>query len=184
MARKVTLTVEDGSIVTGSNSFVTEDQIVSYAADRGVTLPTTSDEELDAVAVLGIKAVDYLRTQPWKGEIVETTQMMPFPRKNMNTTPSFPENAVPFAVIEAQLQLALLSNAGVVLVPFSMGTGTLIKEKIGPIENVYSEKTGVSSDGFPIFPGISALLDPWIIGTLDGIVPAMIWSVGGRSYAC
>src|SRR5690606_40416418 len=68
MARQVELIVEDGTIVAGANSFVTEAEIVAYALARGTNLPHTTDEELDAVAVLGIKAMDYLAIQPRKGD--------------------------------------------------------------------------------------------------------------------
>jgi hypothetical protein len=181
MARNVTLIVEDGSIVADANSFVTEAQIVAYAAARGVTLAFNTDPEKDAVAILGIKAADYLKIMPWKGEVVDPTQTMPWPRKNI-VTPTWPEDAIPLAVVEAQLQLTLLANAGTVLIPTSSGIGYLIKEKIGPIENVYSEKVGVSSDGLPILPGIAALLDPWLLGKADGYVPVLIRSLGDRTY--
>lgn len=182
MARLVTLIVEDGTIVTDANSFVTEAQIVAYALARGVTLPFSNDAQQDAVAILGIKAADYLRIMPWRGEVVEVDQPMPWPRKNLNMSPSWPEDKVPLAVIEAQLQLTLLANAGTVLIPTSTGVGYLIKEKIGPIENVYSEKVGVSTNGLPILPGITALLDPWLLGDTDGYVPVLIRSLGDRSY--
>lgn len=179
MARQVTLVVEDGTIVAGANSFVSEQSIVDYALARGVTLPFASDEDKDKVAILGIMAADYLRIMPWRGELVQPDQPMPWPRKNFSGTPFFPDNAVPFAVIEAQRQLTLLANAGTVLIPTWSGTGFLVKEKIGPIENVYSEKVGVSSDGMPMFPGIAALLDPWLLGTTEGFVPVLVKSVGG-----
>ncbi len=181
MARLVTLVVEDGTIVAGANSFVTESQIVAYALARGVTLPFTTEPEQDAVAILGIKAMDYLWTLPWKGEVVEVTQTTPWPRKNLNVSPSWPENAIPFSVIEAQLQLTLLVNGGTVLIPTGTGIGYLIKEKIGPIENIYSEKVGVSSDGMPILPGIKALLDQWLLGTTEGFVPVRLLSIGDYS---
>lgn len=180
MARLVTLVVEDGTIVTGANSFVTETEIVNYALARGVTLPFSTEPDQDAVAVLGIKAADYLRIMPWRGELVSASQPMPWPRKNMSGIPTFPENAVPPAVKEAQLQLSLLVNNGVELIPTSSGVGYLVKEKIGPIENVYSEKVGVSTDGLPILPGIKGLLDPWLLGDMTGIIPVMIMSIGGR----
>lgn len=183
MAQQVTLIVEDGTIVADANSFVNEQQIVDYAKMRGVTLPFSTDADKDAVAILGIKAADYLRIMPWKGEVVSDTQTMPWPRKNI-LIPTFPEDKVPAAVVEAQLQLTLLVNGGTELIPTSAGTGFLIKEKIGPIENMYSEKVGVSTDGLPILPGVSALLDPWLLTDLDGIVPVMIRSVGGSSYGC
>lgn len=177
MARVVTLIVEDGSIVPDANSFVDEDKIVSYAAMRGVTIPNSSDTEKDAVAVLGIKAMDFLRFMPWRGEPVDADQTTPFPRKNMGF--SYPEDKVPPAVVDAQLQLTLLVNAGVELVSNSSGTGFLVKEKIGPIENTYSEKVGISSNGFSILPGIQALLEPWLLADLDGITLVSIRSVGG-----
>ena len=182
MARQVILVVEDGTVVAGANSFVDEAKVVSYAAQRGITLPFATDPEQDAVAVLAIKAMDYLMIMPWKGEPVDPDQTTPFPRKNMGN--NFPDNRVPAAVIEAQLQLTLLSNAGTELIPVSLGTGLLIKEKIGPIENVYSEKAGVSVDGLPILPGISALLEPWLLGDMDGVVPVLIMSLGGGSGSC
>lgn len=184
MARQVTLVVEDGSIVAGANSFVSEDDIVAYALARGVTLPYSTDEDKDKVAVLGIMAADYLRIMNWRGELVDPAQPMPWPRKNFTGNPQSAEDAIPFAVIEAQKQLTLLANGGTVLIPTWAGTGFLVKEKIGPIENVYSEKVGVSSDGMPLFPGITALLDPWLIGTTEGFVPVLIKSVGGRTDGC
>ncbi len=181
MARQVELIVEDGTIVSNANSFVTEDQIVTYALMRGVVLPNSSDTDKDRVATLGILAADYLRILPWRGEVVDANQTMPFPRKNMNMTPPWPEDAVPLAVKEAQLQLALLSNGGTVLIPTSSGFGFLIKEKIGPIENTYSEKVGVNSNGLPILPGISLLLTPWLLGDFDGFIPVLLLSIGGRT---
>lgn len=181
MARAVTLIVEDGTIVTNSNSFVDEDRIVAYAAMRGVTMPFTSDAEKDAVAILGILAADYLRILPWRGEVVDVQQTMPWPRKNLNMTPSWPEDAIPQAVIEAQLQLTLLANAGVQLITYSSGEGYIVKEKIGPIETTYSEKVGVSSTGLPIFPGINLLLYPWLLGDLDSFVGVAMYSVGSEA---
>jgi hypothetical protein len=180
MARQVTLVVEDGTVVANSNSFVNENQIVTYALARGVVLPFTTDTEKDAVATYGILGADYLRILPWRGEVVNVLQTMPFPRKNMDMTPPWPENAIPPAVIEAQLQLALLSNGGTVLIPTSSGVGFLIKEKIGPIENTYSESVGVNSNGLPILPGVSMLLKPWLLGDFEGFIPTLLLSIGGR----
>ncbi len=181
MARQVVLIVEDGTIVANSNSFVDEDDIVEHALMRGVVLPFSTDVEKDQVATYGILAADYLRILPWKGEVVDVQQTMPFPRKNMNMTPAWPEDAVPLAVIEAQKQLALLSYGGVDLIPTASGIGFIVKEKIGPIETVYSEKVGISSDGLPILPGISGLLAPWLLGTFDGFIPTLLLSIGGRT---
>lgn len=186
MARQVTLIVEDGTIVADANSFVTEENIVAYALARGVILPFTTDAEKDAVATDGILAMDYLRVLPWKGEVVEVTQTTPWPRKNL-TTPVWPEDQIPPAVVEAQYQLSLLAYGGTVLIPSYTGIGYIVKEKIGPIETIYSEKVGVSTDGLPLFPGISMLLEPWLLGKFDGFIPTILLSIGRGSrfpYDC
>lgn len=180
MTRQVNLVVEDGTIVADANSFVTEDQIVTYALNRGVVLPFSTDPEQDAVATLGILAMDYLNVLPWKGEVVDVAQTTPWPRKNI-VTPTWAEDAIPPAVVEAQLQLTLLANGGVVLLPTYTGSGFLTKEKIGPIENTYSEKMGVTSTGLPLFPGISLLLDQWLLGDDTGLIEVGILSIGRGS---
>lgn len=178
MARQVELIVETGAIVANANSFVNETAIINFAKARGVTLPSSTDEEMDAVAILGIQAMDYLAILPWKGEPVSPVQTTPWPRKNTGT--STPENIVPPQVREAQLQLSLMTHNGIELIPTYSGSGYLIEQRIGPIVERYSEKVGISSDGLPLFPGIMALLDPWLLGDLDGIVPVMIRSVGEK----
>ena len=177
MARLVTLIVEDGSIIPGANSFVSESQIVNHALARGVLIPALTDSELDAVAVLGIKAMDYLAMLPWIGSPVDIDQTTPWPRKD--TGLDWPDNKIPPSVIQAQLQLAMFANAGVTLVPGGMTSGMVVREKVGPIEQQYSETVGVSSNGLPSFPGIDMLLNGWIIpDAAAGAVPLGLWSVG------
>lgn len=178
MPRQVTLIVEDGTIVPNSNSFVDENTIVSYAASRGVTLPVATDADMDKVAVLGIKAMDFLFALNWRGEVVSPLQTTPWPRKNTNTPT--PENIVPGPVQSAQLQLTLLSQGGVILLPSHSGAGYLTEQRIGPIVERYSEKVGISHNGLPLLPGVMALLDPWIIGDFSDMVPVLIKSVGER----
>lgn len=180
MARQVTLVVEDGTIVLNANSFVTEDNIVAYALNRGVVLPYNTDAEKDAVATLGILAMDYLRVLPWKGEVVDVAQTTPWPRKNI-VTPTWPDNAIPPAVVEVQYQLTLLAKGGVTLLPTYSGTGFIIEEKIGPIDTKYSEKVGVTTTGLPLFPGISLLLEPWLLADDTGLIEVGLLSIGRGS---
>lgn len=180
MARQVELIVEDGTIVTGANSFVSEQEVLNYFLARGVALPNSTDEEKDAVAVFGIKAMDYLYIQNWKGLVVDPSQPTPWPRKNIGVFPQFPNNAVPAAVKQAQLSLALIVHEGGELIPYLSGAGVIIKDKIGPIETQYSEKFGVSDTGLPILPGVDALLSPWVNPDLTGVIPVSILSVGDK----
>lgn len=179
MARAVELIVEDGSIVAGANSFVTEAQINAYLTARGYPQPTGTDAELDAIAVLGISAMDYLAVLPWKGEPVSPTQTTPWPRKNLGF--AYPENYVPTAVLTAQMNLALMVSQGVELMPGAMNTGVVTKEQIGPIVMEYSETTGVklSASGLPVFPGIAAMLEPWLIDEpTPGVTGPLLFTLG------
>jgi len=74
----VELTVEDGSIVTGANSYVSLAAARSYAAARGATVPA-ADADLE---VMIIKAMDYLESHrdQFLGDSVERDQPLSFPR--------------------------------------------------------------------------------------------------------
>ena len=177
MAREVELIVEDGTIIPGANSFVTEGQIVGYARSRGVLIPAMTEPELDAVAVLGIQAMDYLSVLPWRGEPVSPTQTTPWPRKN--TGLDIPETSIPGSVVAAQLSLSLFAHNGVVLIPGGATSGMVIKEKVGPIEQEYSETLGVSQNGLAYFPGIDLLLKPFLIAEpAAGMTGVGLWALG------
>lgn len=176
MARAVELIVEDGTGVADANSFVTEDQIVAYAAARGVTLANATDADKDAVAVLGIQAMDYLNSLAWKGTKTYPDSLVPFPRTGLT---GYTDTQIPAAIKQAQMQLAVIANSGVVLVPSIVGGSFIKREKIGPIETEYSESVYVSDNGLPLLPGIAALLNPFLIGELPDGVPAVdLWALG------
>jgi len=176
MARQVELIVETGSGVPDANSFATEAEIIAYAAARGVVIPGDNDAELDAVAILGIQAVDYLNAMAWKGEKTYPDSLVPFPRKGLA---GYAATQVPAAIKQAQMQLAMLSKQGVVLLPSSASGSFVKREKVGPIETEYSESVMVSSSGLPILPGVMALLEPFLIGELPEGLPAVnLWALG------
>lgn len=65
--------VEDGSIVTDANSYVSEAELTAYATARGITI--TGDTE-----VLLIKAMDYIESQDFKGVKSTRDQPLQWPR--------------------------------------------------------------------------------------------------------
>lgn len=165
MARSVELIIEDGSGVEGANSFATEDQIVAYAAARGVVIAFATDADKDAVAILGIKAMDYLRAKTYIGSPVEYGQPLPFPREGMYVNPKnsyeeFPTDEIPAALIEAQCRLALEIKRGVDVMPTVAGGSFVVREKVGPIETEYSEK--IAAYTTPDMPMVDALLAPFL----------------------
>lgn len=167
MARVVELVVEDGSLTEpNANSFVTEEQIWQYALSRGITIAHVTDPELDAIAILGIKAMDFIRSKRYRGELVSPTQPLPFPRKNPGFSPEFPEDEIPGTIIQAQLALALMAQQGIELI-VTVTEGWVTEEQVGPIKTKYSEKVGVGT--FPLNPLIDNLLYPWILTPYEGM---------------
>lgn len=67
------IVVEDGSVVSGANSYVNEATLTAFATARGYTL--VDDEE-----VLLIQAMDYIESLSYKGVKRTSTQPLQWPR--------------------------------------------------------------------------------------------------------
>lgn len=70
------IVVEDGSQVSGANSYISEAELSTYAADRGITITGTN-------AVLIILAMDYIEAQPFQGFKTLIGQTLQFPRTDV-----------------------------------------------------------------------------------------------------
>ena len=68
-----TIIIEDGTVVPGANSYVTEAELTTYAADRGITLTAATD-------VLLIKAMDYIESLAFIGDKHKESQPLQWPR--------------------------------------------------------------------------------------------------------
>ena len=68
-----TIVVEDGTGLASSNSYVSEADFATYAADRGVTITGTS-------AVLLIQAMDSIEEENFKGNKYTDAQALQWPR--------------------------------------------------------------------------------------------------------
>jgi len=133
------LIVEDGTVVTGATSFVTEAEIIAYAAARGVVIPD------DAAATLhAIKAMDYFRTLCFRGDVVAIDQELPFPRMGLvdGDTAEDYAHTIPRNIKQAQAQLAVDSFGGIVLTPSGALDPQLSKVKVGPLEREFYEVAG------------------------------------------
>lgn len=105
------IVVEDGSIVTGANSFVSRADFIAYAADKGVTI---ADE--DATDILLVKAGEYINVQEprLKGDRVERDQPMAYPRNNLTIEGwDWSNTEIPRQAILAQMEFALDLNDGI-----------------------------------------------------------------------
>lgn len=72
----MTIIVEDGSIVTGANSYVTEAELTAFAAARGVTVSGDPEELL-------IKAMDYIESREFIGIKYDPDQSLQWPRSRV-----------------------------------------------------------------------------------------------------
>lgn len=103
--------IEDGSIVSGANSYVTRAELISYADERGTTVEDTADTD-----VLLIKAADFMETYDGRfvGSRVSADQLLAWPRQGAFLRGfEVDEETVPKLVEQVQKEIALDLNAGV-----------------------------------------------------------------------
>jgi len=146
------ITVEDGTIVTDANSYVTIAEARSFADDRGITLSV--DDAVVSVEL--ILAKDYLEGLRSEYQGVQTNQQvdgtekqqsLQWPRYGvyMNCSETmFDENSIPVELKNAQMQLCIEQFNGINLFPTYSGK-YVIDEMVGPLRTKYSEKLGSSS---------------------------------------
>ena len=147
------LVVEDGTGVANANSFVTEDEIIGYAAARGVTIDPAQ------VEVNATKAMDYFLTLCLLGEIAYPgVQFTVYPRRGLVEGDTDPDAVltIPAMVKLAQMQLALDAANGIALVPSRNAEPALKRRKTGPLEREYFEPTSY----LPDLPLVDAMLAP------------------------
>lgn len=101
-----TIIVEDGTIVAGANSYITEIELDTYAADRGVTVVGTK-------AQLLISAMDYIESLSYQGQIIQYTQPLQWPRGGVVIDGySVPITTIPQLLKDALAETALAIDAG------------------------------------------------------------------------
>lgn len=99
------LIVEDGSIVSGANTYVIAVDYVAFALARGVTV-VDADQELT-------KAIDYLETLDYSGQKVSSIQPLQFPRSGIVIDGfAVSTTEIPQELIIAQMMTAIEVHAG------------------------------------------------------------------------
>ena len=123
------LIIEDGSIVTNADSYATVTEIRAYAEKRGFDLPA-SDTTVEQLAIL---ATDYMQSLNYIGDLVEKTQPLKFPRKNIIDVE---QNEIPSDIKNAQIELAIAASDNDLLTREQ--SASVIKETIGNIATDYA----------------------------------------------
>lgn len=137
------LIVEDGSIVTDANSYVSRADYIAYALLRGVTITddTTADVQL-------IKAAEFIDRHEanLKGYLTTKTQPMAFPRYNLYIDDWWwTGEEIPRQVTLCQMAYALDINSGIDIYNPPQNPNLFTKrEKIDVIEVEYAvgDQTG------------------------------------------
>lgn len=145
--------VEDG---TGdnpaANSYVSESDLSTYAADRGVTITGTP-------AALLIQAMDYVESQSFIGSKEAASQPLQWPRTGVYIDGYYvPPEDLPKELTNGQLATALAIDSG--NDPLSTIERAVKKEKVDVIEVEYMDNA--SSDS--INRTINAAMSKIIIG--------------------
>ncbi len=145
---------EDGSNVADANSFVEAADIVAYAIARGVVITE------DQATINGIKAMDYLYSLCFNGDLVYDDQIVPWPRKGVVEGDEGDDwvYTIPANIIRAQLQLSLDAFNGIELLPSRPADAQIKREKIGPIETEYFGPASYAPD----IPFAASLLQPFL----------------------
>jgi len=103
----MTITVEDGTVVSGANSYVTVAELEAYAELRGNSI--TLDKE-----IVLIKAMDWIESQLYKGDKLLCDQVLEWPRVNVILRPCcyVESNEIPTALKQFQMSVALGVSEG------------------------------------------------------------------------
>lgn len=126
------IVVEDGSIVSGANSYVTEAELTSYATTRGYTIV---DGDREKWLIL---AMDYLETLRYQGRLVAETQPLQWPRYDVYIDRYLVDSdEIPPELKTVQLHLATQISQGVD--PTSNIERATKREKVGDLEVEYME---------------------------------------------
>jgi len=144
------------AITVGVNSYITEAEFATYAADRGITITGTP-------SVLLINAWDYLAAleDQWQGVRSVLTQLGAWPRVPVYLYGQLlADGAIPQQLKDAQAQLGIEADTQSLMPTIGPGSkGSVTSEKVDVIEVKYAEKPG-GGNSLPIFVAVNALLKP------------------------
>jgi len=143
------LVVEDGTGVSGADSYADLTTIRAYAAKRGVTL-SADDAVLEPLAY---KAMDYL-----EGKGLGLLSLT-FPPTTTGYVCGLTLAEALTRLATGQAQLCVEQNAGADLAP-ARTDAFIIEDTTGPLTTKYSERYGPASGASPSMPAVQGILAP------------------------
>lgn len=125
-----TIIVETGAGLTNSNSYVSEADLATYAADRGVTVTGTA-------AVLIIQAMDYLESRQFLGTKSDITQALQWPRFGVEVDAYYVDaDEIPTLLKQAEMEICISIDGGDD--PLTNLSRETKREKVGDLEVEYA----------------------------------------------
>ena len=162
------LIIEDGTMPEGANTFASVAEADAYLAARGMTqtwiVPDAGQEDTNLAAKEAalIRAADFMGTLSWKGQQVDWSWPLCWPRKGIpqpgNTGQHIAEDTVPAKVKNACIEIAALFYAGEDLMAATERGGRVQSETVGPISISYF--SDASNETF--YPAIAGLLGEFL----------------------
>lgn len=147
-----TIVIENGTVVSGANSYVTEAELSTYAADRGVTLTGTPN-------ILLIQAMDYLESLRYIGMKHSEDQPLQWPRDEVYVDGYYIEReTIPKELKAGQLAAALAIDAG--NNPLATSPRGVKREKVDVIEVEYMDNAAAEEINRTINAAVRKLLLP------------------------
>lgn len=162
------------TIVVGTNSYITEAELATYALDRGITIAQADTKPLI------IKALDYIESRKYIGYKTAQSQPLQFPRilcgsiysrpyplnqfsSNTFTSCEYDSETVPNEIKTAQCIAAILVGQGQELQPIV--SQAVKREKVDVIEVEYQDNT----TGTTQFTALSDILRPFLKSGISGV---------------
>lgn len=134
-----TIIVENGSLVSGANSYVTVAEFTQFCSDRNITIVSTYGDESELL----IQAMDYFEQQPFKGIKFIETQALQFPRSDFWLDGYLTNSdAIPQLVKDAQITIAISIMQG--NDPLSSLDRSVKREVVDVLEIEYMDNAGPS----------------------------------------
>jgi hypothetical protein len=156
------IVVEDGTIVSGANSYASESELTTRASARGITLTAANGTPEQIL----LKSMDFIESQNYAGSKLTKAQVLQWPRAGVYVDGFLVEDdEIPVELKIAQMETALSIDAGVN--PLSTLGRETRREKVGDIEVEYVP----GSKDSPDIRAISAYLDKLLVnGANVGVV--------------
>ena len=138
------LIIEDGSQVSGSDSYATAAELVTFAAEYGHTIGATEASQ----EILLRNAMHAMEDRNWQGDRVSSTQSLPWPRTGVYVDKQLLSyTAIPRQLKYGQLNLAVEAYSNDLLpVVEASAKGPIIEERVeGAVTRKYASTGKVYS---------------------------------------